>query len=154
MPKPKKPSISQSLLVLIFVAITTLSYPLTAAETDDGNWRIVNYWSEWCAPCRVEIPMFNELSVRLANSKVKIVGVNFDEDPRELTLEIAEEMGIEFTVLSQETVDLLGMKPPDVLPTTYLLSPSNEVMAKLIGMQSEQEILDALSLQGLTPLTD
>ena len=98
--------------------------------------------------------MFNELSVRLANSKVKIVGVNFDEDPRELTLEIAEEMGIEFTVLSQETVDLLGMKPPDVLPTTYLLSPSNEVMAKLIGMQSEQEILDTLSLQGLTPLTD
>jgi hypothetical protein len=27
-------------------------------------------------------------------------------------------------------------------------------MAKLIGMQSEQDILDALSLQGLTPLTD
>ena len=154
MPKPKKPSISQSLFVLIFVAITTLSYPLTAAETNDGNWRIVNYWSEWCAPCRVEIPMFNELSVRLANSQVIIVGVNFDEDPRELTLEIADEMGIEFTVLSQETVDLLGMKPPDVLPTTYLLSPSNEVMAKLIGMQSEQDILDALSLQGLTPLTD
>ena len=154
MPKPRKPSISQSLLVLIFGAITTLSYPLTAAETDDGNWRIVNYWSEWCAPCRVEIPMFNELSVRLANSQVIIVGVNFDEDPRELTLEIADEMGIEFTVLSQETVDLLGMKPPDVMPTTYLLSPSNEVMAKLIGMQSEQDILDALSLQGLTPLTD
>ena len=154
MPKPRKPSISQSLLVLIFVAITTLSYPLTAAETDDGNWRIVNYWSEWCAPCRIEIPMFNDLSARLANSNVIIVGVNFDEDPRELTLEIANEMGIEFTVLRQETIDLLGMKPPDVLPTTYLLSPSNEVMAKLIGMQSEQDILDALSLQGLTPLTD
>jgi thiol-disulfide isomerase/thioredoxin len=134
--------------------MTTLSYPLTAAETGDGSWRIVNYWSEWCAPCRVEIPMFNELSVRLANSNVMIVGVNFDEDPRELTLQIADEMGIEFTVLSQETVDLLGMKPPDVLPTTYLLSPSNEVMAKLIGMQSEQDILEALALQGLAQLTD
>jgi hypothetical protein len=43
---------------------------------------------------------------------------------------------------------------PDVLPTTYLLSPSNKVVAKLIGQQSEQDILDALSLQGLTPLTD
>ncbi len=98
--------------------------------------------------------MFNDLSARLANSNVIIVGVNFDEDPRELTLEIANEMGIEFTVLRQETIDLLGMKPPDVLPTTYLLSPSNEVMAKLIGMQSEQDILEALSLQGLTVLTD
>mgnify|MGYP006186849071 CR=1 FL=1 len=154
MPKPRKLSISQSLLALILIAITTLSYPLTAAETNDGNWRIVNYWSEWCAPCRIEIPMFNDLSARLANSNVIIVGVNFDEDPRELTLEIADEMGIEFTVLRQETIDLLGMKPPDVLPTTYLLSPSNEVMAKLIGMQSEQDILEALSLQGLTVLTD
>lgn len=154
MPKPRELSISQSLLALILVAITTLSYPLTAAETNDGNWRIVNYWSEWCAPCRIEIPMFNNLSARLANSNVIIVGVNFDEDPRELTLEIADEMGIEFTVLRQETIDLLGMKPPDVLPTTYLLSPSNEVMAKLIGMQSEQDILEALSLQGLTVLPD
>lgn len=154
MPKLRKTSVSQGLLALIFAAMTTLSYPLTAAETEDGNWRIVNYWSEWCAPCRVEIPMLNELSVRLANSNVMIVGVNFDEDPRELTLEIADEMGIEFTVLSQEAVDLLGLKPPDVLPTTYLLSPSNEVMAKLIGMQSEQHILEALTLQGLTPLSN
>jgi hypothetical protein len=83
-----------------------------------------------------------------------VVGVNFDEDPMELTLEIAGEMGIEFTVLSQEEVDLLALKLPDVLPTTYLLSPSNKVVAKLIGQQSEQDILDALRLQGLTPLTD
>lgn len=95
--------------------------------------------------------MLNELSVRLASSDAMIVGVNFDEDPRELTLEIADEMGIEFTVLSQQEVDLLGLRPPDVLPTTYILSPSSEVMAKLIGMQSEQDILEALALQGLVP---
>ena len=93
--------------------------------------------------------MFNKLSVRLANSNVMIAGVNFDEDPRELTLEIADEMGIEFTVLSQREVESLGLRAPDVLPTTYLLSPSNEVVAKLIGMQSEQDILEALALQGL-----
>lgn len=95
--------------------------------------------------------MLNELSMRLVNSNVMILGVNFDEDPRDLTLEIAEDMGIEFTVLSQQEVDLLGLRPPDVLPTTYLLSPSNEVKAKLIGMQSEQDILEALTLQGLVP---
>lgn len=150
--KPRKQLVSRSLLVLIFAGMSALWTPLSAAESDDGNWRIVNYWSEWCAPCRVEIPMFNELSVRLAQSNVVIVGVNFDEDPRELTLEIAEEMDIQFTVLSQQEVDLLGLRPPDVLPTTYLLSPSNEVMAKLIGQQHEQDILEALAVQGLTPL--
>lgn len=148
--KPKKSAVSHRMLVLIFAGMAPFLQPLSAA--DNESWRIVNYWSEWCAPCRVEIPMFNELSARLANSSVIIVGVNFDEDPRDVTLEIADEMGIEFQVLSQQEVDLLGMKPPDVLPTTYLLSPANEVMAKLIGMQSEQDIINALTLQGITLL--
>ena len=90
MPKPRKSFVSQSLLVLFFVGMTTLSYPLAATETDDGNWRIVNYCSKWCAPCRVEIPLFIELSVRPANRTVVIVDVNFDEDLRELTLDIAD----------------------------------------------------------------
>ncbi|MFT4886857.1 MAG: thiol-disulfide isomerase/thioredoxin [Pseudohongiellaceae bacterium] len=149
--KPRKPLVTQNILGLIFVGLVPLWTSLNAAEIDESKWRIVNYWSEWCAPCRVEIPMLNELSMRLVNSNVMILGVNFDEDPRDLTLEIAEDMGIEFTVLSQQEVDLLGLRPPDVLPTTYLLSPSNEVKAKLIGMQSEQDILEALTLQGLVP---
>ena len=99
MPKPRKSFVSQSLLVLFFVGMTTLSYPLAAAETDDGNWRIVNYCSKWCAPCRGEIPLFIELSVRPANRTVVIVDVNFDEDLRELTLDIADHRsGREFSV--------------------------------------------------------
>ena len=152
--KTRKPLFALRLLVLVFFGMTTLWNPPTAAEYNQGNWRIVNYWSKWCAPCRVEIPIFNDLNVRLAKSNVRVVGVNFDEDPRELTLEIARDMGIEFSVLSQEEVDLLALKLPDVLPTTYLLSPSNKVVAKLVGQQSEQDIFDALSLRGLTRLTD
>lgn len=83
-----------------------------------------------------------------------ILGVNFDEDPMDVTLKIADEMDIQFTVLSQEEVDSLALKSPDVLPTTYLLSPSNEVVAKLIGQQSKQDILEALTLQGLTALAE
>lgn len=134
--------------------MTAFWKPVTAAEPNDGDWRIVNYWSRWCAPCRVEIPIFNELSVRLAESNVRVMGVNFDEDPMELTLEIARDMGIEFTVLSQKEADLLALKLPDVLPTTYLLSPSNKVVAKLIGQQSEQNILDVLTHQELIRVSD
>jgi len=114
--KPKKSAVSHLLLVLIFAGMTGFLQPLSAADND--SWRIVNYWSEWCAPCRVEIPMFNRLRLRLAKSNVIIVGVNFDEDPRDLTLEIANHMGIEFQTLSQQDLDLLGLKPPNVLPTT------------------------------------
>ena len=26
-----------------------------------GRWLIINYWAEWCAPCRKEIPELNLL---------------------------------------------------------------------------------------------
>ena len=97
--------------------------------------------------------MLNSLRERLKSSNIQVVGINFDDDPREVTLEIAKEMGIEFPVLSQQEVEKLGLRPPDVLPTTYILSPSGEVTAKLIGMQGEQDILKELASQGLVEET-
>ena len=130
----------------MFQLILAVLLPLSiyGAETEEANWRIVNYWSEWCAPCRIEIPMFNELSEQLSSSNVRIVGVNFDEDPREVTLDIADELGIEFPTLTLEQVEELDLRPPDIMPTTYILSPTNEVAAKLIGMQSKADILGQL----------
>ncbi len=134
-----------ALLIALFLPFSVSQ----AIETDEGVWRVVNYWSEWCAPCRVEIPMFNSLQERLKVDNIQIVGINFDDDPLEVTLEIANELGIEFPVLSPQEVERLGLRPPDVLPTTYILSPSGEVTAKLIGMQDEEDILKELASQGL-----
>ena len=94
--------------------------------------------------------MFNELSEQLSSSNVRIVGVNFDEDPREVTLDIADELGIEFPTLTLEQVEELDLRPPDIMPTTYILSPKKEVAAKLIGMQSKADILGQLMQLGLT----
>ena len=137
-------------LGLLFVAVGGFSLPAFPADEapGTGTWRVVNYWSEWCAPCRIEIPMLNALSLELAAHGVAVVGVNFDEDPRALTLEIAEELEIKFPVLTSEEVARLGLRPPDVLPTTYLLSPDGEAVAKLIGMQTDAEIREQLLMKG------
>ncbi len=128
------------LLVMLSVSI---------GNAEEGNWRIVNYWSEWCAPCRIEIPMFNSLSEELADKNISIVGVNFDEDPREITLEIAEELGVSFPTLTMAQVEELALRPPDVMPTTYILTPENEVVTKLIGMQKKEDILKELVKLGI-----
>jgi thiol-disulfide isomerase/thioredoxin len=132
---------------------------LQAGEQQSGpaeavpKWRIVNYWSEWCGPCRREIPILNELNAQLASSGsvVTVVGVNFDEDPRDETMAIAERMGIEFPTLTLDAVNELRLKSPSVLPTTYILSPENLVVAKLIGEQNEASLtaqIDQLNLTG------
>ena len=123
--------------------------PVSISNAEEGKWRIVNYWSEWCAPCRIEIPMFNSLSEELADKKISIVGVNFDEDPREITLQIAEELGVSFPTLTMVEVEELALRPPDVMPTTYILTPENKVVTKLIGIQKKEDILEELVKLGI-----
>lgn len=142
-----------TMITLLFTSVSLCGFTALGADVTPDQpsnqvpapWKIVNYWSTTCAPCRIEIPELNLLGDELADSNVQILGVNFDEDDRTTTLRLARRLGIDFPTLTLAEVDALGLTPPSALPTTYILSPTNEVMTKLVGIQTKASIYAVLT---------
>jgi thioredoxin 1 len=59
-------------------AVTDATFVKDVLESDKPV--LVDFWAEWCAPCRKVEPLLNELATEMAD-KVEIVKLNIDENP-------------------------------------------------------------------------
>ena len=110
-----------------------------------GRWVLINYWAEWCAPCRKEIPELNELHHERAASGTVILGVNYDGLTGEKLTSLIEAMGIEFPVVVNDPRLRWQQETPPVLPTTLLIDPAGALADVLVGPQTLDSLRAAVA---------
>ncbi|MES2174646.1 thioredoxin [Sphingobium sp. AR-3-1] len=59
-------------------AVTDLSFKADVIDSDKPV--LVDFWAEWCGPCKMIGPALEEISEELGD-RVSIVKVNIDENP-------------------------------------------------------------------------
>jgi thioredoxin 1 len=61
------------------VEATTESFKTDVLEADKPV--IVDFWAEWCGPCRMVSPILDEIATEYSE-KLKVVKVNVDDHPQ------------------------------------------------------------------------
>ena len=81
---------------------------------------LVDFWAEWCGPCKMIGPILEELGTEL-DSKIKIVKVNVDEN---------NQTAVKFSIRS--------------IPTLMMIK-DGEVQAQHIGAASKSQIKEFIN---------
>ncbi len=81
---------------------------------------IVDFWAEWCGPCKMIGPVLEELATEL-DGKIKIVKVNVDEN---------NQTAVKFSIRS--------------IPTLMMIQ-NGEVQAQHIGAASKSQIKEFIN---------
>ncbi|MGH9521664.1 MAG: TlpA family protein disulfide reductase [Terriglobales bacterium] len=106
-----------------------------------GKAVVLNFWATWCAPCKIEIPWFEELQKQYGPQGLEIVGVNMDDNPTIDSIgKFARSQNIDYTVLlgNDKVADLYG--GVEALPTTFYIGRDGKIVARAFGLISHKEI--------------
>lgn len=104
----------------------------TAAEYR-GKWVVVNYWATSCGACLKEIPQLVAFHRQHRDRDVVLLGVDFEDISLSWLKDFMESMSMKYTVLRSDTSPETPFGELRVLPTTYILSPAGELVARQVG---------------------
>ncbi len=104
----------------------------------NGNWIVVNYWADWCAPCIKEIPELNEFAKE--NKDLFVYTFNFDHLEIEDLEPLAKKFKITVPSLVTHPREIWGIQTPPAVPATFFINPNGKLVLSLFRPQTKDKL--------------
>lgn len=89
-------------------------------DTIANGVTLVDFWAEWCGPCRMQLPILEEVSEEIGE-KATVGKINVDHE-----LELAQRFGVQS------------------IPTLILFK-DGEIVDTMVGVQAKETLVDKIN---------
>ena len=91
-----------------------------------GEVVMINFWATWCAPCREEMPLLNQLYEQYRKVGFTLLAINVDDDPAKARV-MARKLGVSFPVLFDTDKRVSKLYDVAAMPSTLLIDRDGRV---------------------------
>ena len=119
----------------------------------EGKLVLLNFWATWCAPCRKEMPYFEEAQQKYAESGFTVIAISVDRKGWEVVRPYLDELQPTFPVLLADGSTHKSFGTIKSLPTTFFVHRNGRVHSRHVGSLSKTHLQNHIeSLLSKDPL--
>src|SRR5438046_4892569 len=85
-----------------------------------GKVVLLDFWAQWCEPCKQELPELQKLAQAYAGKNVVVIGVNLDKQ-RDNAERLARQLGLTFPVALDPSGGVAGTYDLPKMPTSFVI---------------------------------
>jgi len=124
------------------VDITGLTSGESSQLSDLEGPAVVNLWATWCAPCRAEIPDFEEVHQQRGN-EVRFVGINVGEDPG-VAIGFIDEVGATYDQFADLDGEVSTELQATSMPVTVVIDADGVITTRHLGPLDQEGLNEAI----------
>ena len=103
---------------------------------------VIAVWAQWCAPCRKELPWYQQLHER-AGDRLTVMGLDWQDLQPEGAIELAAALGVTFPSVADVDAELAdGARG---LPLVYFVSDDGEVTTERGQLDGYDHLTDLVA---------
>lgn len=154
----RNPDLKSSILLLLCSALLFIASAAQAEKIDyslpdmngvkrnisefRGKWVVLNFWATWCPPCLQEIPELVEFHEDHHKKDAIVIGVAYENIEPKVLQEFVDSYFMSYPILITPPTTKTPFGVISGLPSTFLISPSGELVATQTGPVTARLIED------------
>ncbi|WP_263365354.1 TlpA family protein disulfide reductase [Edaphobacter bradus] len=121
--------------------LTTLDGKKVSLSDYKGRPVLVNFWATWCAPCKLEMPWFEEFRKQYSAQGFEILGITDDADAgKDVISKAVQKTGVTYPILLTDGKIDKAYGATDYLPMSFYVDRNGVVVEETAGLGTKDEI--------------